>query len=77
MEEFREALEDCHLEDIGYAEHWFTWERGNLLETNIKERLERRTIRHLSHSFSDHCPLLFQTKLEKANRIRIGFRFKA
>lgn len=34
-------IEDFQLEDIRYLGVWFTWERGNLLETNIKERLDR------------------------------------
>ncbi|MBA0803259.1 hypothetical protein Gohar_013495 [Gossypium harknessii] len=41
IEEFRNVLEDCALEDIGYIGPWFTWECGNLHETNIKERLDR------------------------------------
>ncbi|MBA0620387.1 hypothetical protein Godav_006107 [Gossypium davidsonii] len=41
MEAFREALEECLLEDLGYLGVWFTWERGNLPETNIRERLDR------------------------------------
>ncbi|MBA0728204.1 hypothetical protein Golax_001125, partial [Gossypium laxum] len=41
MEAFRETLEECHLVDLGYTGVWFTWERGNLPETNIRERLDR------------------------------------
>ncbi|KAK5844217.1 hypothetical protein PVK06_000353 [Gossypium arboreum] len=41
MEAFRKALEDCQLYDMGFSKRWFTWERGNLLETNIQERLDR------------------------------------
>lgn len=41
MEAFRRALEDCNLMDIGFSGNWFTWERGNLPETNIQERLDR------------------------------------
>ncbi|KAA3465353.1 reverse transcriptase [Gossypium australe] len=41
MESFREVLEECRLEDIGYSGVWFTWERGNFAETNIRERLDR------------------------------------
>ncbi|MBA0576756.1 hypothetical protein Golob_024418, partial [Gossypium lobatum] len=42
MEEFRTVLNDCQFEDVGYVGRWFTWERGNLPETNIRERLDRR-----------------------------------
>ncbi|KAA3480785.1 reverse transcriptase [Gossypium australe] len=41
MEEFRQVLEDCQLADLGYSGNWLTWERGNLPETNIQERLDR------------------------------------
>ncbi|KAA3486868.1 reverse transcriptase [Gossypium australe] len=44
IEAFQETLEDCQLEDIGYSGVWFTWERGNFAETNIKERLERGVV---------------------------------
>ncbi|KAK9045001.1 hypothetical protein V6N11_058891 [Hibiscus sabdariffa] len=26
MQNFRDALSDCHLEDMGYRGNWFTWE---------------------------------------------------
>ncbi|KAA3480977.1 reverse transcriptase [Gossypium australe] len=90
MEEFKATLNDYHLEYIGYARRWFTWERGNLSKTNIKECLDRGvenlewinlfpeyTVRHLSHSFSYHCPLLFQMKPEKVKRKILNFRFEA
>ncbi|KAA3469443.1 reverse transcriptase [Gossypium australe] len=41
MEAFRETLVDCQLFDIGFSGVRFTWERGNLPETNIRERLDR------------------------------------
>ncbi|MBA0633875.1 hypothetical protein Godav_024824, partial [Gossypium davidsonii] len=41
MEMFCEALEFFHLTDMGYSGRWFTWERGNLPETNIQERLDK------------------------------------
>ncbi|KAA3472831.1 reverse transcriptase [Gossypium australe] len=75
MKAFRETLEECQLEDLGYSGVLFTWERGNLPETNIKERLDKGVvnekwrhlfptgnIHHLTHSMSDHCPLLLNTK---------------
>ncbi|KAA3477604.1 reverse transcriptase [Gossypium australe] len=41
MAAFCEVLDDCQLMDLGFQGTWFTWERGNLPETNIKERLDR------------------------------------
>lgn len=74
MEAFRKVLEDSNLIDVGYLGRWFTWERGNLPETNIQKRLDRgvvtekwmslfpeSSIQHFTHSFSDYCPLLIST----------------
>ncbi|XP_017636142.1 uncharacterized protein LOC108478216 [Gossypium arboreum] len=76
MEAFREVLEECHLTDVGYTGVWFTWERGNMAETNIRERLDRDVanekwiklfprgnVHHLTSSLSDHCPLLINTTI--------------
>ncbi|KAA3485636.1 reverse transcriptase [Gossypium australe] len=41
MELFRETLAGCKLSDIGFSGVSFTWERGNLPKTNIRERLDR------------------------------------
>ncbi|KAH1073600.1 hypothetical protein J1N35_025928 [Gossypium stocksii] len=41
MEVFRNVLEYCHMMDVGYSANWFTWERRNLPERNIQERLDR------------------------------------
>ncbi|KAA3487206.1 reverse transcriptase [Gossypium australe] len=41
MDDFRKTLEDFSLVDKGYSRAWFTWEMGNLLDTNIRERLDR------------------------------------
>ncbi|KAA3466242.1 putative Transposon TX1 [Gossypium australe] len=38
---FRSALEECNLTDLGYRGRWFTWERGRVSSTNIRERLDR------------------------------------
>ncbi|KAA3489070.1 reverse transcriptase [Gossypium australe] len=87
MEAFHKTLEDCFLEDIGFSSPWFTWERGSILERNIRERIDRGvatdsriqtfpnfSLRHLSHSFSDHCPLLIDIEL---NGRRNSFRFES
>ncbi|KAK5810731.1 uncharacterized protein LOC108468248 [Gossypium arboreum] len=90
MEAFRKVLEDCNLVDVGFCGNWFTWERGNLPETNIQERLDRGVatdgwlslfpesqIQHLPHSFSDHCPLLLTTKWEEKSCFNRSFKFEA
>ncbi|MBA0746855.1 hypothetical protein Gogos_009336, partial [Gossypium gossypioides] len=41
IEAFQKTLDDCQLRDVGYSRTWFTWERENLLETSIRERLDR------------------------------------
>ncbi|KAA3474232.1 reverse transcriptase [Gossypium australe] len=41
MEKFRKVLDECQLMDVDYVGSRFTWERGKLLETNIREMLDR------------------------------------
>ncbi|XP_040956169.1 uncharacterized protein [Gossypium hirsutum] len=90
MEAFRKALEDCRLVDLGFSGRRFTWERGNLPETNIQKRLDRGVaterwsdlflnflIQHLPHSFSDHCPLLIDTDHNVRRIADQRFRFEA
>ncbi|KAA3479947.1 reverse transcriptase [Gossypium australe] len=78
-----------------FAQCWkivicWMWEKGNLLKTNIQERLDRGVsteecismfpealIQHLPHSFSDHCPLLITTKREEKWWPRKSFKFEA
>lgn len=93
MKEFCMALEDSGLNDLGYIGRWFTWERGRFLATNIRERLDRGVatlnwmnlfpgyqLEHLSHSFSDHCPILLDTTgpgtYDRNKQIKT-FRFEA
>lgn len=74
METFKEVLDECQLADLGFYGQWFTWERGNLPELNITERLDKRVanekwfdlfptyqIHHLQHSYFDLCSLLLNT----------------
>ncbi|KAL1105841.1 hypothetical protein V6Z11_D04G160800 [Gossypium hirsutum] len=93
MAEFRSTLEDCLLYDVSYTSRWFTWERGWFLSSNLRERLDRGvatpnwlhhfldfSLEHLSHSFSDHYPLLLNTMgkmRHKENRLALLFRFEA
>ncbi|KAA3462419.1 non-ltr retroelement reverse transcriptase [Gossypium australe] len=90
MDAFRETLEECQLMDIGYSGVWFTWERGNLPKTNIRERLDRGVaneewlllfpmvnIQHLPHSTSDHCPVLINTDNSYISTGHRRFHFEA
>ncbi|GMJ03875.1 hypothetical protein HRI_004056700 [Hibiscus trionum] len=74
MDEFRSAVQDCDLSDLGYTGRWYTWEKGKFAATNVRERLDRGLanpawwdlypnfqVSHLSHSISDHCPVLVDT----------------
>ncbi|KAK5845316.1 hypothetical protein PVK06_001487 [Gossypium arboreum] len=41
MEAFRRTLDACQLVDIGFSRLWFTWERGRIMDRNIRERLDK------------------------------------
>ncbi|KAA3460308.1 reverse transcriptase [Gossypium australe] len=69
---------------------WFTWERGNLPETKIEEKLDRGvankewmnlfpmgSIQHLPYSMSDHCPLLLHTNSGIMHTRSLKFKFEA
>ncbi|KAA3487458.1 reverse transcriptase [Gossypium australe] len=79
MEAFCEVLEECQLVD-----------RGNLSETNFKEKLDRgvsnekwihlfpkSSIRHLSHSISNHCPLILNIDNARIYTVTLMFKFEA
>lgn len=82
MESFRDALDECKLNNLGYVSSWFTWDRGNFEANNVRERLDcevanldwwqlflKFQVQHLTHSFSDHCPLLISTNFEEKNHV--------
>ncbi|GMJ14221.1 hypothetical protein HRI_005091300 [Hibiscus trionum] len=93
MQQFRDALDDCELGDLGFTGAWFTWERGNFPHTNVRERLDRALanprwwdahptffVKHLLHSTSDHCPVLIDTlghAFTRTRSPRTPFRFEA
>ncbi|GMI65678.1 hypothetical protein like AT1G43760 [Hibiscus trionum] len=74
MSAFRNALQDYQLSNLGYEGTRYTWQKGRTPSTNIRERLDRGvanaawwdlfsnySVSHLTHSFSDHCPILVNT----------------
>ena len=91
VELFREALDDCKLEDLGYHGYPYTWNNKRPGDANTKVRLERAVatrewrdkfplskLFHLSPYASDHLPILLQMKSyakHGANRSG-GFKFE-
>ena len=68
MRAFREAVEDCGLQDLGWSGVPFTWDNRQTGEANVKARLDRALanydfmqrfeysrVRHVSFVESDHC----------------------
>ena len=90
MNAFREALEHCHLEDLGFRGYEFTWNNKRPGEANIRERLDRATttidwrakfplsnVYHLTTHASDHLPILLHVQsLKKWYKGRKGFKFE-
>lgn len=90
MEAFRRTLDACQLVDIGFSRLWFTWERGRIMDRNIREILNSGvatdgwlqlfltySLRHLPHSLSNHCPLLIETNKGELNKGQARFWFEA
>ena len=82
MEAFREALEGCQLEDLGFKGYPFTWNNKRPGEANTKLRLDRAvatmewknkfqlsSISHLPPYASDHLPLILQTYQFRKNSL--------
>lgn len=71
MENFRVAVDQCSLIDVGYVGSKYMWFRGTNRKKRIKERLDRffvnkiflakvKEVRsyHLNFHASDHRPIL-------------------
>ena len=75
INEFREALESCQLEDLGYKGYPFTWTNKRPGDANTKLRLDRAVatkgwiekfqasnVVHLLPHASDHLPIAIQVQ---------------
>ena len=73
MDAFREALDNCQLEDLGFRGYQYTWNNKWPGDVNTKQRLgramattewrvkfPRSIVTHLSSHASDHLPILLQ-----------------
>lgn len=87
---FRDALDDCDLQDLGFIGLPFTYDNGRDGVANVKVRLDRAvadsrwrdmfadaSLHHLVSSRSDHCSILLEIKKEswERNKPRV-FRYE-
>ena len=88
---FREALESCQLEDLGYKGYPFTWTNKRPDDANTKLRVDSvvatkgwidnfpiSNVVHLLPHASDHIPITIQVQKfrQKHRRAYQGFKFE-
>ncbi|XP_021718562.1 uncharacterized protein LOC110686251 [Chenopodium quinoa] len=88
---FREMVDTCELRGLGFEGQWWTWERGNSIESYVRERLDRYLaspswmdlfpnayVEHLLRHSSDHTPIVVRTRPrdKQQKRPRKSFKFK-
>ena len=92
MRAFREVLEDCSLQDLGWQGVPFTWDNKQAGGANVKARLDRAlanaafldlfefaSVRHISSTESDHCYVFTELKMSLTNlrpRANRAFRYE-
>ena len=89
MDAFRDALELCQLEDLGYRGYPFTWSNKRLADANTKicldravatkewrEKYQLSTVTHLYSHASDHLPIVLQIQSYHKQRQRREMSFK-
>jgi hypothetical protein len=87
MRAFREAVDFCSLQDLGWRGVPFTWDNKQQGNSNVKARLDRAfanasfltlfefsTVKHISSIASDHCYILAELRRERAPDGRRGPR---
>lgn len=79
------------LIDLGFSGQKFTWSHGRsvenrraarlgrgLCDTEWRRRFPMASVKHLTHSYSDHCPILLQLNPGFGEKLGpMPFRFKA
>ena len=88
---FKDTLDSCQLQDLGYHGYPYTWNNKRPGEANTKQRLNHAVATkdwvdkfqmskpiHLSSHASDHLPILLQTQSYRHQRVRgnKGFKFE-
>jgi hypothetical protein len=85
MRAFREAVEDCELQDLGLSGLPYTWDNRQDGLANVKAKIDRAfgneallnlfqvvKVKHVSTVESDHCLIVIE--LQKCNQQRIAGR---
>jgi hypothetical protein len=90
MIKFRECLDDCELQDLGFIGYPYTWSNRRQGEENVQVRLDKAyasahfmdifphtTVNHIMTEESDHLALVIelQTTLQEP-RCRVGRSFQ-
>jgi hypothetical protein len=87
MRVFRECLEECGLNDLGWSGLPYTWDNRQPGDSNVKARLDRALgntelladfsvarVQHVSMVESDHCAVLVRMQRKNKNRSQPGRR---
>jgi hypothetical protein len=75
MRNFRDAVDDCQLQDLGWSGTAYTWDNRQAGDANVKARLDRALanseflirfehtrVRHIVATESDHCFVLVELR---------------
>ncbi|KAL2893419.1 Nck-associated protein 1-like [Bienertia sinuspersici] len=89
MENFREVINTCELRGLGYEGQWWTWERGNTVNTRVRERLDlfvassswcqiypHLWVEHLLQYKSDHSPMVLRFTKQGTKKHKRGKIYK-
>ena len=87
MRAFREVVDDCALQDLGWAGVEYTWDNMQHGAANVKARLDRALantelldifvesrVRHVSSIESDHCFLVVELREHQNNWNKKGMK---
>ena len=90
MQAFRDVLDDCGFQDLGFHGPKFTWCNNRLNGVTVWEwldkvvvnsewliRFQKYRVHHIQGTFSDHMPLWISPTLARAHRRRKLFRFES
>ncbi|XP_073367809.1 uncharacterized protein [Aegilops tauschii subsp. strangulata] len=85
MDGFRDAVEECRMDDLGYIGLPYTWDNRQQGIGNIKVRLDRglgddkfqerfdsTSVQHIQTTESDHCALIISGNLQRWSRNESG-----